>query len=322
MIGTRGDIEGAAATAGVLQRRRLARASLGVVPIVWNNVDVADLADPVPADVILDEAVRLGFDGVQDGLGFPAPADLAAGLRRRGLRLAEAYVALPCTPDGPTAEALSLGRDRLARLHAAGGDVLVAALAFTTDRLGRAGRAGLPGTPGLSDAGWGTLAATLESLAREARSLGHRLGFHGHAGTYVETPEEHERLAYETDPELVGLCLDTGHFTVGGGDPVAALRWYGERVIHVHLKDVAFEPLERLRDGTLTDFLDAIRARIFTELGNGVLDVAGVIDALASRDYAGWLMVEQDTTWHPPSESTAIGRRVLEFALRRPPGSP
>jgi inosose dehydratase len=79
--------------------------------------------------------------------------------------------------------------------------------------------------------------------------------------------------------------------------------------------------LAGLLDGSLSDFFEALHARIFTELGNGVVDVAGVIDALEQRDYAGWLMVEQDTTWHPPSESAAIGRRVLEFALRAPRGA-
>jgi inosose dehydratase len=312
----------AVATAGKAEPRRLPHASIGIVPIVWNNADVSDLATPVAADIILDEAVRLGFDGVQDGLGFPAPADLAASLRRRGIRLAEVYVALPCTRDGPTADALSVGRDRLARLHSAGGEVLVVALEMTDDRVGRAARAAAPGTPGLSPAGWADLASTLETLAREAASLGYRLAFHGHTGSYVETMAELDRLAEATDPALVGLCLDTGHVTLGGGDPVTALRRYGERVIHVHLKDVAAAPFAQLRDGTLADFFEALRARIFTELGNGVLDLAGVIDALAARDYAGWLMVEQDSTWLPPSESAAVGRRILGFVLRAPGGSP
>ena len=314
---------GAVAPVGIATRprRRLPHASIGVVPIVWNNVDVTDLSAPVDAEIILEEARRLGFDGIQDGVGFPAPADLALGLRRRHLRLAEVYVALPCGRDGPTPDALSRGREALARLHAAGGEVLVVALDMTEDRVARAGRAAAPETPGLSEAGWQSLADVLGVLSGEARSLGHPLGFHGHTGTYVETPEELARLASETDPGLVGICLDTGHVTVGGGDPVAMLRRLGDRVVHVHVKDVAGDVLARLLDGSLRDFFGALRARIFTELGNGIVDVAGVIDALEQRDYAGWLMVEQDTTWHPPSESAAIGRRVLEFALRAPRGA-
>jgi len=292
------------------------RSPIGVVPILWNNADLADLAPPLPARIVLDEVVRLGFEGVQDGVGFPRGTALHRALSRRGLRLAETYAALPCGPNGPGPDAIRVGRARLANLHRAGGEVLVVALDVTPERAARSGRAATDGTPMLSDAGWSGLASVLETLGREARDLGHPLAFHGHTGTFVETPAELDRLAGSTDPELVRLCLDVGHCIVGGGDPVAALRSFGSRVIHVHLKDVAAEALARLRDGTVTGFLEALRTRIFTELGSGVLDLAGVLDALADQDYRGWLMVEQDTTWKPPSESAAIGRGVLGFALR------
>jgi inosose dehydratase len=85
----------------------------------------------------------------------------------------------------------------------------------------------------------------------------------------------------------------------------------------VHLKDVDPAVLTRLRIGALEGLGHAIRDRVFTELGAGMLDLDGVIAALAELDYAGWLIVEQDTTWGPPSESAAIGRRVLASTLRR-----
>jgi inosose dehydratase len=119
-----------------------------------------------------------------------------------------------------------------------------------------------------------------------------------------------------TDADLVGLCLDVGHYTVGGGDPIEAIRQYGHRIRHVHMKDVDPGVLQQLRAGAMPGFLDALRARIFTELGNGVLDVLGVVRELARLDYTGWLMCEQDTTWRPPAESAAISRAVLGYALR------
>ncbi|MFL5680637.1 MAG: sugar phosphate isomerase/epimerase family protein, partial [Chloroflexota bacterium] len=112
------------------------------------------------------------------------------------------------------------------------------------------------------------------------------------------------------------ICLDVGHWTVGGGDPVEALRRFGERVTHVHLKDVDAEVLAELRAGRLVDFGAAIRARLFTELGAGVIDLPSILGVLAARDYAGWLMVEQDSCWGPPAEAAAIGRRVLAAELR------
>ena len=294
----------------------LGTAALGVVPIIWNNRDLPDLNQETPADVMIEEISRLGFDGCQLGPGFPSGEELRATLQAHGLRLAEIYVSLPCRVEGPEMGALDVGRAALAGLVAAGGDVLVAALTLSPDRIDLAGRATAPGTPGLSDAGWAALGRLLDTLAGEAQAVGRRVAFHPHAGTFVETPAEVDRLLASCDPARVGLCLDTGHYTVGGGDPVDALRRYGERVTHVHLKDVAPEPLADLRSGKLEGFLAALRARIFTELGAGVLDLPGALATLAGRHYGGWLILEQDTTWRPPSESAAISRGVLEYALR------
>ncbi len=155
----------------------------------------------------------------------------------------------------------------------------------------------------------------LHTLADETNAAGRRLAFHPHAGTYVETPGEVERLVNTTDPAQVGICLDVGHYLVGGGDPIKALEWLGERVTHVHLKDVDPVVLARLSEGALSGLGEAVDQRIFTELGAGMLDLMGVLRALAARGYDGWLMVEQDSSWAPPSEAAAIGRRVLAHAL-------
>jgi len=133
----------------------------------------------------------------------------------------------------------------------------VVALDATPERDAVTGRGG--GGPQLGGADMARLAEVLEALAAEAQAGGHRLAFHNHAGTWVETPEELERLANATDPKLVELCLDVGHYVVGGGDPVEAVRRYGERVAHIHLKDVAPQPLSALRDGRLAGFSDALR---------------------------------------------------------------
>lgn len=293
------------------------RASIGTVPILWNNVDLVDLGPQVPAEVVLDEVARTGFEGVQEGRGFPRGAALRRALETRGLRLAEVYASLSCSADGPLPGAIDVGRERLRVLHDGGGDVLVAALDTSPERSRVAGRAADLGEPRLTEAGWRSLVETVDRLAEETVAAGHSFAWHPHAATYVETPAELERLAADTDPMIVGICLDVGHVIVGGGDPVAALGRYGKRVTHVHLKDVDPEVLEALRSGTVPDFQAAIRARLFTELGNGCLDLGGVLTALAARDYDGWLMVEQDSSWGPPSESAAIGRRVLAAELRR-----
>lgn len=302
-------------------RRRLRRsgdalpgASIGTVPILWDDID-GDVRRPAtdPAK-ILDEIARVGFEGTQLGTGFPEGSELRAALAARGLRLAEVYAALPATPAGPGEHALAVGRERLRLLHEGGGDVLCVALDGTPDRDRRAGRAAAAGTPRFDDAGWRELAAVLQTLADETIAAGHRLAFHPHAGTYVETPAEVARLVADTDAS-VGICLDVGHWIVGGGDPVDALRGLGDRVTHVHLKDVDPDVLAQLSSGVIPDFGAAVGARLFTELGAGALDLLGCLRVLRSRDYRGWLLVEQDSSWLPPAEAAAIGRRVLAHAL-------
>jgi inosose dehydratase len=305
------------ATGGPGGRLSLTAAPIGAVPILWNNVDVPDLAPRVGADVVLDEIARLEYAGTQTGVGFPEGAALASELQRRGLRLAEVYAALPCSIGGPSPAAAEVARDRLSALHEAGGDVLVIALEVTPERERWAGRAGAAGVERLNESGWSALSALVDRIAGDAARLGHRTAFHPHAGTFVETPDEVERLVSATNPDDVGICLDVGHFIVGGGQPIDAIERYGRRIIHVHLKDVDPAPLDELRAGRLGGFRDALQARLFAELGSGVLDLEGVLRALGDLGFDGWLMIEQDTTWRPPSESAAISRQVLDYAIRR-----
>ena len=295
----------------------LAGASIGTVPVLWNNVDIAELRLGTGHETILDDIARTGYDGVQLGIGFPESEALRRTLAARELRLAEVYASISATVDGPTRAALGDVRERLRLLVEGGGDVLCVAFDSSPDRDGFAGRAADAATPRLTEAGWAGTVELLEAVAQDARGAGVRIAFHPHAGTYVETPDEVDRLIASLPPDVLPLCLDVGHWTVGGGDPVEALRRFGARVTHVHLKDVDPSVLDSLRAGTIPGFLAAVRARLFTELGSGVLDLHGVLDVLAERGYDGWLMVEQDSSWPPPAESAAIGRRVLAAALRR-----
>ncbi len=232
----------------------------------------------------------------------------------RGLRLAEVYAAIPCGVDGPGPGALEAVRERLAILTEAGGEVLCLAIDGSPERSVAAGRVGSE-TPALSEDGWQRLGDLVALVAAETIADGRRVAFHPHAGTFIETPDEITRLAEITDAGTVGVCVDVGHALVGGSDPVALLRSLGRRVTHVHLKDVDGHILELLRADASADFGAAVEARLFTELGAGLLDLPGVIGALVDIGYNGWLMVEQDSSWGPPSEAAAIGRRVLASVL-------
>jgi inosose dehydratase len=294
----------------------LADAPIGTVPILWQYADAPVTSTAVDPATLLDAFARLGFEGTQLADSFPDGPSLRAMLAERNLRLAEVYVALPATADGLLPGAPAIGRERLRLLREGGGEVLCVALDGSPERDHWTARATSPEAPKLTDHAWAELVTCLNALAAETVEAGARLAFHPHAGTYVETPDEVDRLVASTDPETVGICLDVGHYIVGGGDPVAALRQLGERIRHVHLKDVDPAVHAQLREGALDGLDAATRLRVFTELGSGSLDLLGCLRVLESRRYAGWLMVEQDSSWPPPSEAAAIGRRVLQHALR------
>lgn len=281
---------------------------IGIAPIGWR---------PVPQDVdsFLAELAGLRYDGIQYFSSLPGGAGTRELLSRHGLSLAEVYAPLPCTPDGPTATAVNIARRGLRTLVDAGGSILVAALDGTPDRDSHAGRSDMKGAPALTEPGWRALGDAIERLAEEAAREGVGFAFHPHAGTYVETPAEVEKFMAVTDPG-VGLCVDTGHDLVGGGDPGKTIRWAGSRVAHVHLKDVDPVVLDGMRH--FGGMSQAIERRVFTTLGSGILDLPGVLTALSDTGYRGWLMVEQDTTWEPPPEAAAVSRRTLADALRHP----
>lgn len=266
---------------------------------------------------VLDEIARVGYEGTQLGVGFPDGAALREALDARGLRLAEVYAAIPTTVDGPRSGALDAVLERLRLLDDGHGDALCVAVDGSPDRDRWAGRADSPDTPVLTEAGWDALIDLLHEVADAAADRGHPLVFHPHAATFVETPDEVDRLMASSDPARIGLCLDVGHHIVGGGDPVATIAAHHDRVRHLHLKDVDSAVLGRVRVGEYEGLGHAVRDGLFTELGAGSLDLDGVLRLLADRDYAGWLIVEQDWGWGPPSESAAISRRVLGAALRR-----
>lgn len=289
-------------------------APIGTVPIVWNNADLLDLAPETPAADVLGEIARLGFDGSQFGRGFPEGDELRDAFAAHDLRFAELYSAVAAGPDGLADDASDVAHRDLARLLAAGGEVLVVAVDGGGERDAWSGRVA-EGAPQWKASAYEGLAHLLGELA-EAAPDGVRVAFHPHTATWVEAPDEVEALASRLPDTGAGLCLDVGHYLVGGGEPVRAIRRYGSLVTHVHLKDVDPGVLARLRSGEIAGFGAAVRERIFTELGNGALDLPGVLATLDAIDYDGWLMVEQDSSWLRPAEAAAVGGRVLRYAVR------
>jgi inosose dehydratase len=160
------------------------------------------------------------------------------------------------------------------------------------NRTARAGR--ITGEDGLSGEQWDRFAAHAVRVAAAVRdATGIRTVFHHHCAGYVETPQEIEALMSRTDPDLLGLCLDTGHLMYGGGNPVDAVAKYRHRIWHAHFKDCDPE-LAREARAAGWDYHTAVRRGIFCELGKGMVPFASVLTALRVEYYAGWIVVEQD----------------------------
>jgi inosose dehydratase len=214
-------------------------------------------------------------------------------------------------PDRRAAEierALETGRF----LKATGGTRLVAADSGDERRRSEAGHVDPAG--GLTDAQWRSLGRGLDELGAALEPMGMRLVFHNHVGTYVETAEETARLLDETDPARVGWCLDCGHLAYGGGDNLEMLARYGDRVGHVHLKDVDGDVLARAKAEGWS-FGQALTSYIFPPLGEGIARIPEVVAALRSHGYDDWLVIEQDTTAGDPMETARRNREYLEALL-------
>ena len=92
----------------------------------------------------------------------------------------------------------------------------------------------------------------------------------------------------------IGANIDTGNMAVQGGDPVAAIRELGDRIEHVHLKDVP-----------------AVGDSECVALGKGIVDVPGVLRELGTCGYDGWLSIEIETSNHDPTDEIIASVEIV-----------
>ena len=268
---------------------------------------------------VLDEMAETGYVGTELGdWGFMPtdPARLRDELAERGLAMLASF-ATPWLQDAARHKEGADNAVRIAKLLAAvGGPETLIVLG--NDPYGNPVRGQNAGriTPemGMSDAQWDVFAAGANELARRVRDeAGIRTVVHPHLGTLIETGAEVRRLLAMTDPALLGVCLDTGHWRFGTGeDPADAVREFGDRIWHVHFKDADPAVMaESRRQGW--HGLESTGHGVFCELGKGCVDFPGVLAALNETGYSGWIVVEQDVLpgMGTPAESARRNREYL-----------
>ena len=268
-------------------------------PCSWGVLEF-DLDGKAPDYVqVLNEIQQTGYVGTELGdWGFMPtdPAQLKKELAQRTLSMVAAFVPVALKDASKHAAGIDVAVRTAALMRDAGFPNAFIVLADENgsipERTKNAGR--ITPAMGLSAAEWKTFCAGANELARRVKQeTGLRTVFHHHCAGYVETPAEVKALMDGTDPSLVGLVLDMGHYQFAGGDPLAALKEFAPRIWHVHFKDCHAAIAKESRTNGW-DYFESVRRGVFCELGKGAVDFPAIVQQLHAMNYSGWIVVEQD----------------------------
>jgi inosose dehydratase len=273
-------------------------------PISWGVCEVPGWGAELAPDRVLSEMASLGLRATEAGpegyLGTD-PEEIVALLARHNLGLVGGF--LPVVLHQPSAHTAAVAAAHRvgALLEAAGASFLVSAVVVDLDWSPR-----IP----ISDTEWRAVFAGLARLDETAADHGLTHVTHPHWGTLVETRSDVLRVVEGSD---VLLCLDTGHLALGGTDPVWLARVGGDRIAHVHLKDVADQVADRLRAGEI-GLVAAVQSGLFRPLGQGSAPVAETVLTLEDAGYQGLYVLEQDCAL--PSADIPEGEGPIEDVRR------
>jgi inosose dehydratase len=279
---------------------------IGGAPISWGVCEAPGWGYELPPARVLAEMRELGLRATELGpTGYlgASPAAVRALLASHELRLLGGFLPVPMhvAVDADFAEA-GAAMDVLA----AGGSEVVVLAARSAD--GSYDRK-VP----LDENEWRGLLDALRRLRDMAGERGLVPTLHPHVGTAIEDRASVLRLLESSD---ILLCLDTGHLLIGGMDPVELVGLAADRIAHVHLKDVRSSVAATVRAGD-TSYIGAVRAGLYAPLGQGDLDLPGIVGALEKSGYRGWYVLEQDAALFsaPPAGSGPIEdvRRSIAF---------
>lgn len=257
---------------------------LAGAPISWGVCEVPGWGYQLPPDRVLAEMAGVGLTATELGPEGFLPSDtagLVATLERFGLQCVGGFV--PVVLFDETHDPVDDLTGPLESLVAGGAGVVVLAAATGAD--------GYDSRPELTQRQWETLLTNLDRLAEVVAERGLTAVLHPHVGTMVENRAEVDRVLAGS---RIPLCLDTGHLLIGGTDPLQLAREVPERIQHTHLKDVNAALAARVQSGELT-YTDAVAAGMYVPLGQGDVDIAGIVTALQDSGFDGWYVMEQDT---------------------------
>lgn len=285
---------------------------LGTAPDSWG---VWFPSDPhqVSWEVYLDEIARAGYVYTELGpQGFMPqdPNQLADELAKRDLTVCGGTVFAGLHKGAEALEKAKREFGQEAKLLAAvGAEYLVHLPEQYTDMHTGAATEGADIDPQQ----WQNLVRGTDELARYLfESYGIKLVFHPHVDTHVDTQLRIERFLSDTDPDLVNLCLDTGHVAYCEGDNVEIVEAFPERITYVHLKSV--DPVVRAK--ALANDLplsEAVQLGVMCEPWDGEPNMPTFLESLRRLDREIFTVIEQDLYPVTPDVPLPIGARTAGY---------
>jgi inosose dehydratase len=283
---------------------------VAAAPISWGICEAPGWGLQLPVDRVLAEARALGITAMEQGaLGWlpTDPTNQRAKLGEYGMQLLGGFVPLVLHDPAVRDQMLQLADEVATNMEAAGGSFYVTAVVGSLDDWYR---------PEMNEESWSELFANLDRVDEICRAHGLTQVVHPHVDTLIETSDEFERFL---DRSTVKFCFDTGHLTIGGVDVVALARQRIDRIGIVHLKDVDGGVAARERSGEL-DLMAATQAGLFPSIGDGMVRIAEVVEALESAGYDGWYVMETDvaiTEGEPPAGEGPVRGVARSLAFLR-----
>lgn len=137
-------------------------------------------------------------------------------------------------------------------------------------------------------------------------SEGLRAGLHNHVSSWVETEQEIDFVLGALGDDVLGASFDIGHLAWAGIDAVSMLRRHSDRIVDLHIKDVA--AASRAEPDSYDHTVDA---GVFREPGTGDLDLVAILRALPP-EFDGWIVIEVDRPTMPPAESARVAHAWVE----------
>ena len=261
-------------------------ARIAGAPVSWGVIEIPDWGYQMPVDRVLREAAALGLAAIEAGpedLLPRDPTEVSNTLAGYGLSLVGGFVPAVLHRPEVREEELAFVERRAQFFAAAGADVVVLAASTGSESYEEIAE--------LDEGSWRELFESLPSVEEICARHGLTVALHSHYGTVIERDDQLRRFLEGCD---TGLCLDTGHLVIGGSDPVEVAELAGERVSHVHLKDVDLDLARRVANRELS-FKEGAHRGAFRPLGDGDVDIGEVVGRLERSGYRGWYVLEQDT---------------------------